>query len=81
MLTSSVEEMVPNAMPSAPSTNCAAKPIRTKGSKTAGSDSTSAKIAWVLRGRRGILCPKLYYAQAGLRPNAGIHGRGDLHAW
>ena len=31
MLSSMVLEMTPNAMPSAPSTSCAAKPIRTKG--------------------------------------------------
>ena len=33
-LSSSVFEMTPNAMPSAPSTSCAAKPIRMKGRRS-----------------------------------------------
>ena len=44
MMSSKVLEIWPNAMPSAPSIICAAKPIRTNGSRTEGSASKSANM-------------------------------------
>ena len=46
MTSSKVLEICPNAMPSAPSTICAAKPIRMKGKRTEGSASKSAKMTF-----------------------------------
>ena len=44
MLISKVLEICPNAMPSAPSTICAAKPIATKGRRTLGSARNAGKM-------------------------------------
>ena len=45
MLISKVLEIWPKAMPSAPSTSCAAKPIRMKGSSVAGSANIDERIS------------------------------------
>ncbi len=45
MLIRIVLEIWPKAMPSAPSTNCAAKPIRMNGIRIAGSAKIDAKMA------------------------------------
>jgi hypothetical protein len=45
MLTSSVDEITPKAIPSAPSTICAAKPIAMNGSKAFRSNAPKSGIA------------------------------------